>query len=364
MRPSTALHTEAPQRCTGAGLPGRPLRRAGRSITPQTAFTRPRSFATSIGARHADSPMGGCCGNGPWSPATRRSRSRPGCTIRPGPTTGACRVPPSAAARATSSASGSSTARSIHTRSTSTDSIHPAMDGVPGVGAGLIQSGGETTYEFNAEPFGLHLYHCHAGPLAEHIARGLYGAFIVDPKKGRSDADELVMVMNGFNTNFDAEGNQLYGVNTVAFHYVNEPIEVRPWRAGADLPGQRARVRPDQLVPHPRELLQLLPDRDLAPARPSTPTPSSRARPRGGSSSSSSPTSATTCSMPTRRSSPSLVGWASSGSGARRTASVSRPPSTTRSIQGTRAPDGSRDRSNHRPEADCPPGHWSPVRLC
>ncbi len=106
--------------------------------------------------------------------------------------------------------------------------LHPSpMDGVPGVGAGLIQSGGETTYEFNGEPFGLHLYHCHAGPLAEHIARGLYGTFIVDPKKGRSDADELVMVMNGFNTNFDAEGNQLYGVNTVAFHYVNEPVEVR-----------------------------------------------------------------------------------------------------------------------------------------
>jgi FtsP/CotA-like multicopper oxidase with cupredoxin domain len=105
--------------------------------------------------------------------------------------------------------------------------LHPSpMDGVPGVGAGLIKSGGETTYEFNAEPFGLHLYHCHAGPLAEHIARGLYGTFIVDPKKGRSDADELVMVMNGFNTNFDAEGNQLYGVNTVAFHYVNDPVEV------------------------------------------------------------------------------------------------------------------------------------------
>jgi FtsP/CotA-like multicopper oxidase with cupredoxin domain len=34
------------------------------------------------------------------------------------------------------------------------------------------------------------------------------------------------MVMNGFNTNFDAEGNQVYAVNTVAFHYVNEPIKV------------------------------------------------------------------------------------------------------------------------------------------
>jgi FtsP/CotA-like multicopper oxidase with cupredoxin domain len=106
--------------------------------------------------------------------------------------------------------------------------LHPAeMDGVPGIGAGLIRTGGETTYEFSAEPFGLHLYHCHAGPLAEHIARGLYGAFIVDPKKGRPEADEMVMVMNGFNTNFDAEGNQVYAINTVGFHYVNEPIVVQ-----------------------------------------------------------------------------------------------------------------------------------------
>jgi FtsP/CotA-like multicopper oxidase with cupredoxin domain len=106
--------------------------------------------------------------------------------------------------------------------------LHPAeMDGVPGVGAGLIEPGGSTTYEFEAEPFGLHLYHCHTSPLAEHIARGLYGTFIVDPRKGRPDADELAMVMNGFNTNFDAEGNQLYAVNTVAFHYVNEPIRVK-----------------------------------------------------------------------------------------------------------------------------------------
>ncbi len=106
--------------------------------------------------------------------------------------------------------------------------IHPAeMDGVPGVGPGLIEPGKSVVYEFDAEPFGMHLYHCHTGPLAEHIARGMYGAFIVDPKQGREEADELLMMMNGFNTNFDAEGNQVYAVNSIAFHYVNEPIRVR-----------------------------------------------------------------------------------------------------------------------------------------
>jgi FtsP/CotA-like multicopper oxidase with cupredoxin domain len=105
--------------------------------------------------------------------------------------------------------------------------LHPsAMDGVPGAGAGIIDPGQSTVYEFNAEPFGLHLYHCHVSPLAEHIARGMYGTFIVDPKEGREEADELVMVQNGWNTTFDAESNQLYAVNAIPFHFVNEPIQV------------------------------------------------------------------------------------------------------------------------------------------
>ena len=109
--------------------------------------------------------------------------------------------------------------------------IHPSRaDGVPGVGerrgGGLIEPGESYHYEFEAAPFGLHLYHCHVTPLAAHISRGLYGAFVIDPKRGRPDADELVMVMNGFDTNFDLE-NEIYAVNTVGFHYMNEPVRVR-----------------------------------------------------------------------------------------------------------------------------------------
>jgi FtsP/CotA-like multicopper oxidase with cupredoxin domain len=109
--------------------------------------------------------------------------------------------------------------------------IHPAqMDGMPGIGermgGGQIEPGESFAYEFEAEPFGLHLYHCHVAPLAAHIARGLYGAFVVDPKKGRPEADEMVMVLNGFDTNFDLS-NEVYAVNTVPFHYVNEPIRVK-----------------------------------------------------------------------------------------------------------------------------------------
>ena len=99
----------------------------------------------------------------------------------------------------------------------------PAMDGA--LAGQEVQPGETFVYEFDAEPFGLHLYHCHTVPLKRHIHKGLYGAFIVDPRNGRPPADEMVMVMNAFDTNFDAE-NEVYAVNTVANAYMQEPIRV------------------------------------------------------------------------------------------------------------------------------------------
>jgi manganese oxidase len=101
--------------------------------------------------------------------------------------------------------------------------IHPAnMDGVFEV----VGSGEEFTYEFPAKPYGMHLYHCHATPLKKHIHKGLYGAFIIDPPKPRKPAQELVMVMNGYDTDGDAENN-FYTVNGRAFYYAKYPIVVR-----------------------------------------------------------------------------------------------------------------------------------------
>jgi FtsP/CotA-like multicopper oxidase with cupredoxin domain len=96
-----------------------------------------------------------------------------------------------------------------------------AMDGVD-----PIEPGKQFTYEFDAEPFGLHLYHCHTVPIRRHIHKGLYGTFIIDPPKPRPSAKELVMVMNAFDTNFDGE-NEVYAVNTVAFHYAKHPIPLK-----------------------------------------------------------------------------------------------------------------------------------------
>ena len=99
----------------------------------------------------------------------------------------------------------------------------PEMDGAQE--AHQVQPGERFTYEFDAEPFGLHLYHCHTVPLKRHLHKGLYGAFIIDPKGGRPPAEEFVMMMNAFDTNFDAD-NEVYAVNTIANHYIHEPIRV------------------------------------------------------------------------------------------------------------------------------------------
>jgi FtsP/CotA-like multicopper oxidase with cupredoxin domain len=101
--------------------------------------------------------------------------------------------------------------------------IHPAnMDGV----FEIVHPGDEFTYEFEARPAGLHLYHCHSTPLKKHIHKGLYGAFIIDPREPRPPAQELVLVMNGYDTDGDG-GNNFYTVNGRSFYYAKHPITVR-----------------------------------------------------------------------------------------------------------------------------------------
>ncbi|MFB6104412.1 MAG: multicopper oxidase domain-containing protein [Halobacteriaceae archaeon] len=134
--------------------------------------------------------------------------------------------------------------------------LDPVMDGIPSNGPGSIDVDDDPfTYEWIAQPAGCHLYHCHSLPLKAHILRGLYGAIIVDPDPERvrehprdyvnyhgpitdhlrhtlyaraktrnyerpeNDAvNEMVIVMNGFDTNFDGE-NEVYAANTRAFAY-------------------------------------------------------------------------------------------------------------------------------------------------
>ena len=70
----------------------------------------------------------------------------------------------------------SRTAPVTRTTSISTGHIAPSR-----MGGSRCHPVASTTYEIVAGPAGLHPYHCHTAPLAEHIGRGLYGMLIVDP---------------------------------------------------------------------------------------------------------------------------------------------------------------------------------------
>jgi FtsP/CotA-like multicopper oxidase with cupredoxin domain len=128
-------------------------------------------------------------------------------------------------------------------------SIHPSeMDGVQ---ANPILPGGNFTYDFIAQPAGVYPYHCHIDPLHDHINRGLYGALIIDPKTPRPAMPEMMMMLNGYDLDYDQEGptiirpgegeaeeevergNEIYTANGYAFGYMMHPIHLeagKPYR--------------------------------------------------------------------------------------------------------------------------------------
>lgn len=53
-------------------------------------------------------------------------------------------------------------------------------------------------YRFTADVPGVFMYHCGTAPVAAHIANGMYGALIVDPRAPRPAAKELVFVQSEF----------------------------------------------------------------------------------------------------------------------------------------------------------------------
>ena len=55
-------------------------------------------------------------------------------------------------------------------------------------------------YRFVARVPGAFMYHCGTAPVALHIANGMYGAIIVDPRQGRPAAKEFVFVQSEFYT--------------------------------------------------------------------------------------------------------------------------------------------------------------------
>ncbi|MFM7312614.1 MAG: multicopper oxidase domain-containing protein [Cyanobium sp.] len=112
---------------------------------------------------------------------------------------------------------GDSTSHSLHVHG-----VHPAaMDGIE-----PVLQGRSTIYSFDLEEAGLFPYHCHVAPVARHVGKGMYGLLVVDPATPRPAADELVLVMGGYDLNNDGR-NELYAFNGIPDAYLRQPIRIR-----------------------------------------------------------------------------------------------------------------------------------------
>ncbi|HKP30110.1 MAG TPA: multicopper oxidase domain-containing protein [Gemmatimonadales bacterium] len=98
-------------------------------------------------------------------------------------------------------------------------------------------------FQFVARVPGAFMYHCGTAPVATHIANGMYGAFIIDPRTPRPPAKEFVVVQSEFYMGPPSGADSVRSMdwdkvlnaspdyvvfNGVASRYATHPIPVAP----------------------------------------------------------------------------------------------------------------------------------------
>lgn len=114
-----------------------------------------------------------------------------------------------------------------------------------------VKPGQSKHFKFVAKVPGVFMYHCGAGPMVQHIAKGMYGMIIVEPKdkKNYPKADrEYVLIQQQYFPDTENVTNLLENtgwkgalVNGKMFHYdpVHEPNATQVLEAK---PGERVRI--------------------------------------------------------------------------------------------------------------------------
>ena len=115
-----------------------------------------------------------------------------------------------------------------------------------------VKPGETKTFTFKANRAGVWMYHCGASVMAQHIARGMFGAIIVDPKKFTRNFPkpdrEYVLIQsqyfpdaNNYKAMLKNEGTEGALINGRMFHYdpVHDPAAQL---ALSSKPGERVRV--------------------------------------------------------------------------------------------------------------------------
>jgi len=115
---------------------------------------------------------------------------------------------------------------------------------------GSIKPGESKTFTYTADYPGVFFYHCGSDPMIQHIARGMFGAIIVDPKdpKAMPQADrEYVIVQSELYANPDAKedmmankwSNVMFNGGIFKYDPVHDPAATRWLQAK---PGERVRI--------------------------------------------------------------------------------------------------------------------------
>jgi len=101
------------------------------------------------------------------------------------------------------------------------------LHAVTGPGGGAESSftapGHTSVFSFTAKNPGLYVYHCATAPVGLHIANGMYGLILVEPKEGLPPVDKEYYVMQ---SEFYTEGN--YGVPGLQPFSMSKALEENP----------------------------------------------------------------------------------------------------------------------------------------
>lgn len=101
------------------------------------------------------------------------------------------------------------------------------LHAVTGPGGGATSSftapGQETVFSFLALNPGLYVYHCATAPVGMHVANGMYGLILVEPKEGLPKVDKEYYVMQG---DFYTKGR--YGEQGLQAFDMEKAIDERP----------------------------------------------------------------------------------------------------------------------------------------
>ncbi len=73
--------------------------------------------------------------------------------------------------------------------------LHAVTGPGGGANASLTMPGGESVFTFTAMNPGLYVYHCATSPVAMHMANGMYGMILVEPRAGMATVDREFYVM-------------------------------------------------------------------------------------------------------------------------------------------------------------------------